>query len=397
MQNSTTQSERQRKFRFSQRELEALSPHDLASASRELELCDQEVVGLRFMVSKTGRKFFDLRYRVNGRRRVIRIGEFPAVTLKEARQRANDLKNQVSRGIDPLVEKRTRTSIPTFEEFADEYMVHAKSAKRSWRDDEIKLQKELTPRFGRRQLTAITTKDVQLFHNAIRAEHAPATANRYLTLLQRMLALAVQWGYLERNVARGVRKLRENNVRERYLSNEEMTRLLDALNATPNRVMAGAIRFLLSTGLRKGEALSLRWDDVDLERDTIFLTKTKSGKSRTALLNAVARQVLDEMLALRPEGHPYVFPGREPGAPVNNPSKAFKAALTAAGISNFRIHDLRHSFASTAINAGATLYDVQKLLGHASSQMTQRYAHLADSSLRRATESVASKITAATK
>ncbi|WP_279387966.1 tyrosine-type recombinase/integrase [Thiobaca trueperi] len=112
----------------------------------------------------------------------------------------------------------------------------------------------------------------------------------------------------------------------------------------------------------------------------MFLPDTKSSKSRHVVLNPAALALLREQPRL--EGNPYVFPGRVAGQALNNPIKGFQRILTAAGIENLRIHDLRHSFASLAVNAGATLYQVQHLLGHASPQTTQRYAHLSDEALR---------------
>ncbi len=113
-----------------------------------------------------------------------------------------------------------------------------------------------------------------------------------------------------------------------------------------------------------------------------------------SLINGEALALLQEQERL--EGNPYVFPGKVAGQPLINPTKAFKRILGAAGIDNLRIHDLRHSFASLAVNAGATLYQVQHLLGHASAQTTQRYAHLADSALREASGTVGAMVNQAT-
>ena len=382
-----------RKFRFTQKDLESLPAHDAASASHQMEYCDTEVVGLRMFVGHTGRRFFYLRFRHHGRKRACRIGEFPSVSLKEARTRAHEMKSAISRGADPAAERRARAAIPTFAEFAlNQYLPAAKLSKRSWRDDEIRINKELVPRFGKLQLTEITTQSIQQFQTASRTGHSPATANRYLSLLARILQVAVDHECIERNPARAVHKFRENNGRERYLSKDEIARFLESLDLLKNRSVANALKFLLFTGLRKGEAMTLPWKNVNIEAGTIYLDKTKNGRTRTVVLNALARQVLEEMLALRRDGHPFVFPGRCANEPVSNPSKLFAVALDLAGIKDFRCHDLRHTYASLAINSGASLYDVQKLLGHATSQMTQRYAHLADTSLRAATENVASQI-----
>lgn len=385
-----------RRFRFTHSILEALPPHDPNSRSREMEFCDMEVIGLHLMVSKTGRKFFYLRYTMNGRKGTVRIGEFPSVKLKDARIRAHELKGMIACGKDPAQERDRRKDMPTLEEFAiNDYLPHAKQHKRSWRDDEVRLHKEIIPQFGKYRLDTITTREIQQFHSNLSKSHTPSTANRYLMLVQRMYSLAMQWSVVERNPACLVKKFKENNARERYLSTEEVTRFLKALDTLDNQVIASGLKFLLFTGLRKSEAFHLEWIAVNREGGTVHLTKTKSGKPRTVILNILARQIIDEMWKIREEDHSYVFPGKVKGQPVANPQKPFETACEIAGLENFRIHDLRHSFASLAINSGATLYDVQKLLGHASSQMTQRYAHLADESVRRATEQVAAQISGA--
>lgn len=95
------------------------------------------------------------------------------------------------------------------------------------------------------------------------------------------------------------------------------------------------------------------------------------------------------------DGSPWVFPGREDGKPINNVRKAMTRVLTVAGIEHLRIHDLRHTFASLAVNAGVSLYEVQSMLGHSTPQMTQRYAHIANKALRSASQRVADVVSAA--
>jgi integrase len=382
-----------RRFRFTHAVLEALPPHDPDSASREMEYSDDEIVGLRLMVSKTGRKFFYLRFVLDGRKGAVRIGEFPSVSLKEARTRAHEHKAKVARGEDPRVELDARAGMPTVAEFfAKDFLPWAREHKRSWRDDELRFNKEILPRIGRRRMCDVTAREVQALHVELRRNHAVATCNRYLSLVQRLFSYANELGVTERHPARQVKKYRENNARQRYLSKEEVARFLEALDALENRTVAAALRFLLFTGLRKGEACGLRWEHVQLKGGTVFLPDTKGGRSRTVVLNGLAREVLEERWAARKGDCPWVFPGRHRDKPVVSPRKLFDRACAEAGIEGLHIHDLRHTFASLAINGGASLYDVQRLLGHASTTMTQRYAHLQDSSVKRASERVAQEI-----
>jgi len=381
-----------RRFRFSHAALEALPPHDADSPSREAEYSDAEVVGLRVLVSKTGRRFFYFRYRFRGRKRALRIGEFPSVSVKDARQKCHEAKATLAHDRDPAAEREERLGIPTFAAYAVDYLAWAKQHKRSWRDDESRINLELTPRFGKLTLDAITPRDIQRMHAEIRERTSNSTANRYLGLMGRMYSLANEWQVYDKNPAHRVKKVPENAPRERFLSREEIGRLLEALDASPSRAAADALKFLILTGLRKNEALQLEWRRVNLADGTVYLAQTKSGKPRTVVLNTPARELLQQRWEAREEEHPYVFPGRLKGQPVNNPQKVFEDACTRAKIKGACIHTLRHSFASLAINAGATLYDVSKLLGHSTTQTTTRYAHHERGALLRASEQAASQL-----
>jgi integrase len=157
------------------------------------------------------------------------------------------------------------------------------------------------------------------------------------------------------------------------------------------------LRFLLVTGVRCGEALSLEWANVDIERGVAFLPKTKSGRSRQVILNDLASDVLRGMEERRFGDHPFVFPGSRPGTHMAEPRRVFARVKAMAKIDeSLRLHDLRHTYASIAVQNGASLYEVQKLLGHSSSIITQRYSHLTTDGLRTVTNSVADQIKQAT-
>ncbi len=191
-----------------------------------------------------------------------------------------------------------------------------------------------------------------------------------------------------------IKKLAENNQRERYLSADELQRLLAVMDdvnpetCESNRATVAAIKLLLLTGTRREEALNAKWNDINIQQRTWLLPKTKSGKHRYVQLNAAAIALLNSITPL--EGCEYVFVNPRTKTRIHTPVKAFKRLLEKANIEDFRIHDLRHHFASTAVNSGATLYVVQQLLGHASSVTTQRYAHLKNETLLAASEAVAS-------
>lgn len=387
-----------RKFRFTKRAIESLGPHAQDSPSREAEFSDEACSGLRVVVNKSQppRKFFQLRYTLRKRKRVIRIGEFPSVSVEEARQRANDLKNMISRGEDPLLEKERQKEALTFHEFVDQhYLPHARQNKKSWEHDERMLRNEMVPTFGKLPLSAITKRDCQRYLDAVVSRASGPTANRHRSLLMRILNLAVEWDFLADNPAKGIRKHKENPSREVFLSVEEIKLLLMALNNSPERVSACAVKFLIATGKRLSESMCLTWDDVDLEGRIAYLREdtTKGGKAERVFLNDLAMEALKDVAKHQQGGNPHVFPGPGKTGRLLSPRRVYNKAKKEAGIAaSVRLHDLRHTFASHLIGNGASIFEVQKILSHKSPAMTQRYAHLADDTLRRLSEDVGARL-----
>jgi integrase len=393
----TNRAQQSTKFPFTKRGIEAIPAHDPASASREKEYADAECTGLHLRVSKNGRRFFQHRYRHIGRKKCMSLGEFPAVSLQEARQRVSENKTLLARDKDPAGERAKAKTELTFAEFATQYYLpHAKEHKKTWDDDVWKVEKLLNPAFGKQRLSGITSRDIALLCSKEKARTSATTANHLLSTLKRMLNLAVKWELLEKNPAASQEKFKEPPQRERYLSKDELPRFLSALDEEEDGLSVAAIRLLLFTGCRRGEVMSLKWNEVRLDEDCFLLLDTKNGRSRVVHLNARAKEVVEELhenrgKEVRTAASEYVFASRQGTKKghlfdLRNP---FDNACQRAGVENFRIHDLRHTFASMAVRGGASLFDVQKLLGHQNIEMTQRYAHLSDDGLKRATAGVA--------
>lgn len=387
-----------RRFPFSKRSIEALPAHDPESPSREAEYSDSECIGLKLRVAKNGRGFFQHRYRHLGRKRCMNIGEFPHVTIQEARKRVSENKSLLGRDIDPSEERAQKRNDLTLAEFAkDYYLPHAVSHKKTWKEDVYKLDRRIIPVLGNLRLSTITVRDITNFHAKEKDRNTATTANHYLVLLKRMLNLAVKWGLLEKSPAVGLDKFKEPPHRERYLSKVELPRFLKALDEQEDQLSMAAIRLLLFTGCRRSEILSLQWDQVKLDEGRLFLPITKNGQSRSVVLNAKAKAILEELFARkdqRTKDSEYVFPSRGGTSKghINDLRKPFNRVCEAAGIDGLRIHDLRHSFATFAVRSGASLYDIQKLLGHSDISMTQRYAHMVDDNLQKASDNVSELI-----
>lgn len=375
------------RFPFTHRALAKLPPCPAASASTSAEYTDTEVVGLKLLVSKNGRKNFFFRYTVDGHKRAAKIGEFPAIDVSEARRLALDMRAQVDRGTDPQAERDALATVPTLRQFGEQsYMPEARTRKLSHKDDACRLRVHVYPALGERKLSEITTREVQHFLVLVAEKTSKSTANRVHALVARMFKLAVIWGLIERSPCFGLQKFKEPKRAERFLTPSEISRFQAALAQDRNVVAASALRLLLLTGCRRNEVVQARWEQVDLDAGLLHLPKAKTG-SRYVVLNSVAKELIASLPSRGVD--PWLFPGSKAGKPLNNPTKLMERALARAGLEPMRIHDLRHTFAATCVNSGASLYEVQKLLGHASPTMTQRYAHLASETIRRASEAMA--------
>jgi integrase len=335
-----------------------------------------------------------------GRKKFLSIGEFPYVSLQDARQKVHKHKSLLARDIDPSDQRETQTNDWTVRKFSKElYLPHAIQHKKTWKEDTYKLDRQIIPAFGDYRLSSITARDISTFLTQQKERTSSTTANHYAILLKRMFNLAVKWGLLEKSPATALDRFKEKPHRERYLTKEELPRFLKALEDLEDGLSKAAIKLLLFTGGRRGEITSLRYDQLKLNEKRLFLPDTKNGKSRSIILNDRAIAVIKELKKKkddlpRTNESDYLFPTKQGTKKpyIYDLRTPFGKACDAAGISGLRVHDLRHSFATLALQGGASLYDVSKLLGHSDVSMTQRYAHMADDSLQTATDNMAGVI-----
>lgn len=385
------------KVHLTQRMLERFT-----STQGKVRLFDTELPGFLCEVSTAGRKSFHIVTQDEfGRQRQKKVADFPAVSVKAAREQAVSLLQAVrSDGAAVLDAGRERRACPTLAEFVRErYLPHVKTTKRSWHTDESFLRNHLLPALGSRRLAEITLDDMQCFYRADLARGAArGSANRRIILMRYLFNLAIKWGTpgVTHNPAREVELVDPQNTRERFLCSEEMVRLQEAVESSPNKLLRFIVPALLLTGLRKREVLDARWEHIDFEARTWFVPHTKSGKPRTVqlsdtlvgLLRSVPRR---EGEAGAEAGAEWVFASPKTGKPFVSIFYAWDTARKKAGIPEVRMHDLRHTFASLLINSSYELYDVMSALGHTQMRTTMRYAHLSRERKRAAVEAVAEK------
>lgn len=271
---------------------------------------------------------------------------------------------------------------------SDVYLPHARLRKRSWRVDERIARQHLSPAFGGRRLADIRRREVESWLHALSVRGlAPATCNRILAVFKSICSLAAVHGLLPagQSPCADVPPFKIHIQRERYLSPNEARRLMRALERSP-RPEAPALRLLLLTGARKSEILKARWEHVRLDQRLLTVPLSKSGKPRHIPLSDEAVAVIRAIP--RERGCPWLFPGHAPGKPLSDLYVFWNNLRRELGFADVRIHDLRHTFASFLVNAGHSLYEVQKLLGHSDPRTTMRYAHLGQASLVAAAQTV---------
>ncbi len=305
-----------------------------------------------------------------------------ATTGTADRQRAEEILGEVrgqlrERRYGTVIEERTRTFGELMERYLTEHVIK-RAHPRAYRG----YAKHLRAFFGdATPLVEITPRLIAEYKTRRYAEGVkPATINRELASLKKAFNLGLrEWEWCQRNPVMQVSMEREHNQRDRWLSQDEEERLLKAFAPWLRQVVV----FALNTGMRMGEILALMWHAVDLNRSTAMVYRSKNGERRTIPINQTVLALLKEQAKVRSLSTTLVFPSKTftllEGWHLR---RSFRAALKRAKIEDFHFHDLRHTFATRLVHAGVELYKVQRLLGHKSPLMTQRYAHHYPESLR---------------
>jgi integrase len=359
---------------------------------------DAELPGFGCCVTRNGARSWVLNYVVRGRERRITIGALQLWRATAAREEAKRLKRLASEGRDPLAEIEEERAAPTVADLCDRFEEEHLPRKRgSTAEDYLRmLRVHIRPHFGQHAKVAdVTFADVDALHRKITKAGHLHRANRTIAVLSKMFSLAIRWGMCEANPCKGIERNTEHH-RRRYLSADELGRLVAALAAHPDTQAANIVRLLLLTGARRGEALAIQWSDVDLTAGVWSKppSSTKQKQAHEAQLSAPARQLLSEIREQQVAKHPkrplgkYVFPGAGATGHRVELKKDWRQLCKAAQIDGLRIHDLRHSFASQLVSSGASLPLIGSLLGHASPATTNRYAHMFADPQRAAVERV---------
>ena len=398
------------KAKITKRTVDAAQPGE-----RDIFIWDTETKGFGLKVTPAGSRVFVLQARFRGRVRRYTIGKHGSPwTPESARTEAIRLLGMLASRTDPAEAKAETEREITVAQLCDNYVAEGCDKKKpsTLKVERGLIKRHIKPLLGKRRLQSLSRGDIERFMADVAAgktatdertrkrgraivRGGKGTANRTTDLLAAMLTFAVHRDLRQDNPARGVKKYRLRQ-RQRFLSPKELAKLGEALAEADgeNRFAVAAIRMLALSGCRKNEILSLRWAWVDFERAALQLPDSKTG-AKVVPLGVPALELLQTMPRI--DGNPHVFPSAVSDGHFVGLQKVWARIRVDAKIPDVRLHDLRHSFASVGAASGDSLYVIGKLLGHAQSRTTQRYAHLGDDPLRSAADRIAGKIAAAMK
>lgn len=372
---------------------------DLKPGTKTVIKWDREVKGLGVRIAPGGTKAFILNYRVDGRERRATLARCSEMSLKEARQRAGRELAAIRDGeADPLSRREERSAAPTmadaverfFSEYVPRRIADGRMTETTAYDYRNQCERTILPGLGERKVARVTRADIE----GIVANCPPVQRNRTLALLSRLFNLFETWELRPQhtNPVRGIERAREE-PRDRVLSPTEIEALAAALaRSDEDPAVIAAIRFLMLTGWRSGEALALEWENVNFETGDALLPSTKTGRDNRPVA-APALALLADLRAAN--GNPFVFAGERRAAVGYKRLRAVFARVCAdAGIADCRLHDLRRSVATMAAANGVSVLMLRDLLGHKTTAMASRYARRTGSALQQTVDSSAERMAA---
>ena len=421
-------SMQQRRASLTKRSLDTAKP-----ASEDYQVWDTKICGFGARVYPSGVKSFILQYRnAAGRTRKVVLGRYGPLTVDKAREKATKLLAAILDGADPSEEKAEGRYALTVGQLADLYLREGPSEKpnkktSSWETDRSNIERHIRPLLGAHHARGVTRTDVARFQSDVAAGKTAkdertgtrgraivtggkGIASRALAVLSAMMTFGEGRGIVSGNPTKGVKPFRGRKT-ERFLTDPEVGILGEALVAMEGDgslppVSSAAIKLLLLTGARRGEILGLRWDEVDIERGCLRLQDSKTGAKMIRLASPAL-----SLLAALPRSSQWVLPaakgaGHYVGLPkhwdavrvranaiaLDRLNREGRSSQRVPRFDDVRLHDLRHSFASFAVQSGGSLYLVGKLLGHKQSRTTEIYAHASDEPLLATAELAAQRV-----
>ncbi|PPR53629.1 MAG: Tyrosine recombinase XerD [Alphaproteobacteria bacterium MarineAlpha5_Bin2] len=354
---------------------------------------DDQLKGFGLCVRPSGKKTFLLKYRIGrGRRAVTKkhsLGSVPVVSVEAARLKAKNFLFVASQGIDPIKKDQESLTIKELcEQYIDRHAVLHKKKSSLVRDENL-IKGVIIPVFGKIRVADLNRSHLIKYHHS--KKDTSIMANRFLALISTMMNLAEKWEYRPQNTnpCKYVDRYKEKK-RQVYLSMDQLERVGQAMRQLKNTesfYALSALKMLLVTGCRTSEILNLKREYVDIANNCIHLPDSKTG-ARTIHLPPVAFDILNAL----PSEEGFVFRNPRENKRLTTLRCLWKKICRITDLKDYRLHDLRHTYASFAVSGGFSLPIIAKMLGHADIKTTERYAHLHQDPVNKAIDDVSLKI-----
>lgn len=319
-----------------------------------------------------------LYYDQNGKRHRERVGP-KSLAIEVYRKRKTEVA-EAEFFPEKIAKKRRRTLV---EDAIQEYL--KMNSNKAVHVNDLRYGRIWIQELKGKTLEEVAPLDVERYQKRRAQEVAVATVNREVQFVRRVFNVAIRNEKLDRNPVSKLKMFKENNERVRFLSDEEEQRLQDAYVKIGRAEDWIFVQIAMHTGMRRGEQFNLRWENVNLQAETITIPRSKNGEARRISISEYVQDLFRSLPSrMRNE---WCFPHSKGTGPLdghNVVTRSFYPALAEAGIEDFHWHDLRHTFASRLVMAEVDLPTVRDLMGHKSIQMTLRYSHLSPAHTRKA-------------
>lgn len=354
-----------------------------ANTGTRITLTDTRIPGLSVEVRRSSATFY-LRNSFKGVSKRVTLGIFPTLSTVAARNLSIEYKQQLMLGVHDAA-LSAATEIEFSDYFEQHYLKWCQTYRRSFIGYRSLYTMHLEPRFSGLLISQISAQHItRMVTDMLDKGYSKGFINKTIHTLRSALKRSEELcgADYHPSLNKPFTTLAQQRRKERYLNEAEARRLRDYIEANSDDVIVLALGFLLYTGARRSEGLNAQWQYIDIERQTWFVPLSKSGKPRHIVLNKRALNIVKHAQRLQQQNYQmqpqWLFINPRTHLPFRCIFSRWSKIRTELGFADVRIHDLRHSFASTLVNNGATLYEVQHLLGHSKSQTTERYAHLAN-------------------
>lgn len=366
-----------KKFKFTNANIK-----NLPAPTKRTFVYDTIEVGLSLQITPSGAKSFYYRGVVLGKQIRVKLGEPSYMSVDDARQAARKAKINMKEGINPIEERKKITGESSLEQlytrFMDEKEQHIRPITMEYYKD---LWKRYLSTLANKKISQITPDELKLLHKRLTLNNGKRCANQTIVLLR-----TIYNHFIKQNIYQGFNpgnavQLNKQIARTRHLSGNELESFRDAINETEDSIPKFAIMMLWFTGARRRNVFSMKWEDIKLEEKLWTIPETKTQNDANVVLVNAAIDILNQLKDMRYNEYVF-FSTTSKSGHIGGVRKTWEGILKRAKITNFHLHDLRHTFATSLLANGADAFMVKKALTHKSLQSTQIYVNLEVDDLR---------------